>query len=395
MAVLAVVSLSVLVGAGSSATTSAAGSVRAPAAAPAENPWLSRRVLSIAHAGGENEAPHETLFAYKRAASLGTDVLEMDVRLTGDDVLVVHHDDTVDRTTDGTGRVDEKTYAELFALDHGYKFTPDRYACDDCPLDQYIYRGVRTGDEAPPPGYEADDFTIPTVEKLFTTFPDALLDIEIKQSGADGQAAADELARLIAAYGRADRTVVVSFDQATVDYFASVAPEVATSPGTDGVTAFFLDRQPQPQHQILQVPPEYDFGGTKVTVVTKEFVDDAHAAGLAVWVWFQGRSQENAEFYEEMIDLGVDGILGAAPQVARDTIDRLGVGWDDSDPQPAPAPTPSPSPSPTPSPAPGPSPAPTPAPAPPGPGGSSQSSPSATSGASPARPVSGSPDYTG
>ncbi len=304
------------------------------------NPWLTRRVLSIAHAGGEIEAPHETLFAYKRADALGTDVLEMDVRSAGDGTLVVHHDETVDATTNGTGRVDAMTYAQLFALDHGYTFTPDRWSCGSCPLDEYVYRGVRTGDKAPPAGYEADDFTIPTVEKMFTTFPDALMDIEIKQSGAAGRVAADELARLIDQYGRADRSVVVSFDQATVDYFSSIAPDVATSPGTDGVTTFFLDRKPQPQHQILQVPPTYDFGGTPVTVVTKEFVDDAHAAGLAVWVWFNGRSQENAEFYEEMIGLGVDGILGAAPQVARDTIDRLGVAWDGTDPVPPPGPTP-------------------------------------------------------
>lgn len=381
LAVLAVVGLAVPAATASSATPSTLGGPRSPAAAPEENPWLSRRVLSIAHAGGENEAPNETLFAYKRAAALGSDVLEMDVRLTGDDVLVVHHDDTVDRTTDGTGRVADKTYDELFALDHGYKFTPDRSACDDCPLDQYTYRGVRTGDTAPPPGYEADDFTIPTVEKIFDTFPDALLDIEIKQSGADGQAAADELARLIDVYGRADRTVVVSFDDAIVDYFASVAPDVATSPGTDGVTAFFLDRQPQPEHRILQVPPEYDVGGTTVTVVTQEFVDDAHTAGLAVWVWFNGRSQENAEFYEQMIDLGVDGILGAAPQVARDTIDRLGVGWDPSDPEPPPSP--------------GPEPSPEPAPAPPAPAGPTGTPPSSPTGAPPAQPVSGSPDYTG
>lgn len=298
------------------------------------NPWLHRRVLSIAHAGGENEAPHETLFAYKRAHALGTDVLEVDVRLTGDGVLVVHHDADVDATTDGTGLVADQTYAELFALDHGYKFTPDRWSCGDCPVEEYVYRGVRTGDRPPPAGYVADDFTIPTLATVFDTFPDAYVDIEIKESGEPARAAARALAELVTERGLEDRVVVVSFDQAIVEYVRTLLPEVATSPGVDGVQQFFFDRKPQPDHQILQVPPTYDLGGTTVEVVTKEFVDDAHEAGLAVWVWMNGREQENAEFYDRLLDLGVDGILGAAPSVAREVIDRRGLAWDGTDPVP-------------------------------------------------------------
>lgn len=305
-----------------------------PAGAQPDNPWLHRRVLSIAHAGGENEAPHETLFAYKRAHALGTDVLELDVRLTGDEVLVVHHDADVDATTDGTGLVADKTYAELFALDHGYKFTPDRWSCGDCPEADYVYRGVRTGTTPPPAGYVADDFTIPTVATLFETFPDALFDIEIKESGEPARAAARALAELIEAYGVEDQVVVVSFDQAIVEYVGTLLPDVDTSPGVAGVQQFFFDRKPQPDHEILQVPPTYDLSGTEVTVVTKEFVDDAHEAGLAVWVWMNGREQETAEFYADLLALGVDGILGAAPSVARQVIDDAGLAWDGTDPTP-------------------------------------------------------------
>lgn len=311
----------------------AVGSTAAPAD-PRANPWLNRRVISIAHAGGENEAPHETMFAYKRAAALGTEVLELDVRLTGDGVLVVHHDATVDATTNGTGRVDAKTYDELFALDHGYKFTEDSWSCGSCPVEDYIYRGIRIGDKAPPAGYTAEDFTIPTVEQMFTTFPGAFLDIEIKESGETAKAAGRELARLIDLHDRAERTIVVSFDQAIIDYYLTIQPEVWSSPGTEGVQTFFFDRKPQAAHQILQVPPTYNLDGTIVDVVTPEFVADAHKAGFAVWVWMNGRSEENAAFYEELIDMGVDGILGASPAVARQVIDQMGVGWDGTDPAP-------------------------------------------------------------
>ena len=277
------------------------------------NPWLDRRVLAIAHAGGEDEAPHETMYAYKRAAALGVEVLECDVRLTGDDVLVVHQDDTVDATTDGTGRVDEKTYDELFALDHAYKFTPYQWSCGDCPEEDYVLRGVRTGAAPAPSGYTAEDFTIPTAESLFTTFPNLFLDLEIKQTGEDGQRAADALIELVKAHDAADRVIFVAFDDEIVQYVRDHYPEAITSPGLSGVTDFYVNRLPQPQHAILQVPPTY----SGIQLVDQKFVDDAHAAGLAVWVWRDTKEQQSDEFYQQLVDWGVDGILSARPSVAR------------------------------------------------------------------------------
>jgi glycerophosphoryl diester phosphodiesterase len=294
-----------------------------PSRAQEVNPWLERRVLAIAHAGGEDEAPHSTPYAFKRAAALGVEVLEGDVRLTADGVLVVHHDATVDATTDGTGRVDEMTYTELFALDHGYRFTPYRWSCGDCPAEDYVFRGVRTGSTPPPAGYGPEDFTIPTAESMFTTFPDLFLDLEIKESGEPARRAADALIALVKKYEAADRVVFVSFDDEIVQYVRDRFPDAITSPGLDGVTDFYLTRQPQPAHRILQVPPTY----SGIQVVDQTFVDDAHAAGLAVWVWMDTKEQESAEFYQQLLDWGVDGILGSRPSVARQLIDDNGLTW--------------------------------------------------------------------
>src|SRR5687767_9195309 len=101
--------------------------VAAPIAAPvqarvADNPWLERRVLNIAHQGGEIEAPSNTLFALKTAKEKGADVLEIDVHATADRELVVLHDDTVDRTTNGTGRVDGMTLEQIKQLDAAHWF---------------------------------------------------------------------------------------------------------------------------------------------------------------------------------------------------------------------------------------------------------------------------------
>ena len=97
------------------------------------------------------------MYAFTEAALAGADVLEMDVMLTADGVLVVQHDDTVDRTTEGTGQVSTFTYDELAALDNAYWFTPDCGTCTDQPAEAYVHRGVRTGVVAPPAGFTADD----------------------------------------------------------------------------------------------------------------------------------------------------------------------------------------------------------------------------------------------
>ena len=80
------------------------------------NPWLDRRVLNMAHQGGEIEAPSDTMFAFKTALDKGADVLEMDVHATADGEIVVLHDATVDRTTNGTGRVDQLTLEQIRQL---------------------------------------------------------------------------------------------------------------------------------------------------------------------------------------------------------------------------------------------------------------------------------------
>ncbi|MCU0269018.1 MAG: hypothetical protein MUF83_10250 [Acidimicrobiales bacterium] len=293
------------------------------AGATPDNPWLQRRVLVIAHAGGENEAPHETMFAYERAAALGAEVLEGDVRLTKDGVLVVHHDADVDATTDGTGLVADKTYAELFALDHGYKFTPYRWSCGDCPEADYIYRGVRTGAKPPPAGHTPEDFTIPTARQLFEQFPDAWIDLEIKESGEAARRAADALIALIEEFDAADRTIVVSFDQPTVDYVRQQLPEAITSPGVAGLTDWFLGGAPLTGHAILQVPPSF----SGIPVVSPELVQRAHAEGLAVWVWMNEGEQESAEYYQQLLDWGVDGLLVARPGLARQVVDDAGLRY--------------------------------------------------------------------
>ena len=309
----------------------AAGGGASPPPGP-DNPWLSRRVVGLAHAGGEDENPHSTLYAFGQATKVGATMLDMDLQITSDGVPVVMHNDTVDRTTNGTGTVSDMTFAQVHALDAAYWFTADCWACSGRPVGDYLYRGIRTGGKPPPPGYTADDFGVPSLEEVFQRFPDAYFDIEIKDDGAQVPELAQKTADLIHQYGMSKRVVIASFGQPGMDVFRAAAPDVATSGTLDEVQAFFLQGTVPAHAQVLDVPPFYDLNGTKITIVSPAFVDKAHKAGLAVWVWMDSDDEQNADFYGQLLDMGVDGLNASRPSVMMDLLRSRGVAWDPNAP---------------------------------------------------------------
>lgn len=279
--------------------------------AAVDDDWNHRRPLVISHAGGDLESPHSTIYAMRRAIEAGTDVLEMDLRLSSDGVIMIQHDDTVDRTSNATGPVSNYTAAQLQALDNAYWFVPDCWSCHDRPDAEYTLRGIRTGAVAPPSGFSPDDFGVTTLANVVATFPDRVLDVEIKD-GPGGYATADALAAFIATHGPSSRYVVASFDDNILAYFKGLAPDVATSPGLSAMTEWFLARGPFPGHRVMQVPPTYG----DITVVTPQFVADAHAEGIAVWVWFNGNDDDVPAVWNELLDMGVDGLVTGKPRQA-------------------------------------------------------------------------------
>lgn len=267
-----------------------------------------RAVANLSHAGGDFESPHSTMYAMKRAAAAGVDVLDMDLRLSGDGVIMVQHDDTVDRLTANTGPVTSFTAAQLQAMDNAYWFVPNCWSCHSEPAGSYALRGVRTGGVPAPIGFSADDFGIATLDQVVTAFPDKRYNVEIK----DGIPGADALAAYIATHGPADRWVVVAFDATVMEHFRSIAPDVPVAPGVDTVTAWFGSRGPLPGYSYLEVPPMYG----AIEVVTPQFVADAHAAGLKVWVWFNGADDDVPAEWQRLLAMGVDGLDTARPAAA-------------------------------------------------------------------------------
>ena len=128
--------------------------VFAALAAPASaNPWLDRGPLNIAHQGGEHEVPSDTLYGFKTALPKGVDVLELDVHLTADGHVVALHDTTVDRTTNGSGTVEQMTLEQIKALDAAYWFVPGVGTSHSGAAADYAFRGIATGERPPPDGF--------------------------------------------------------------------------------------------------------------------------------------------------------------------------------------------------------------------------------------------------
>jgi glycerophosphoryl diester phosphodiesterase len=284
------------------------------------NPWLERRVLNIAHQGGEDEFPSNTLYAFRKAIRAGADMLELDVGATSDDQLVVMHDTSVDRTTNGTGLISEMTLREIQRLDAAYWFAPEGSSHYSHDLDPgaYRFRGVATGERQPPKGFKAADFRVPTLRSVMRAFPDTPINIEIKGRTKEEEPAeyvynAEVLGRALADTGR-DDLIVVSFQQPAVDHFHELAPRVGLAPGTPGVAGWILDgTAPGPGTVAIQIPITFEFGDTVLDVTTAETVSRTHQGGYAVHTWFGNLDVDGAETWRKLIDWCVDGIMTSHP----------------------------------------------------------------------------------
>jgi glycerophosphoryl diester phosphodiesterase len=257
---------------------------------PAEHPFFAQfehYPLVMAHQGGNGLWPDNTLYAFERAVDLGVDVLEMDIHSTADGVLVVIHDSTVDRTTDGSGALQDFTLPELKTLDAAHHWTPDE------------------GQTHP---YRGQGITVPTLEELFVAFPEMPMNIEIKQ--AEPSIAAP-LCRLIRDHDMVDKVLVVSFHKEATEEFRDVCPEVISGTTQNEVIALFalsklhLERAYGPAAGAAQVP-EYRSG---LHVITQRFVDAVHARRLQVHAWTVNEETD----MQRLIDLGVDGIITDYP----------------------------------------------------------------------------------
>ena len=266
-----------------------------PAPPPVSHPYFADlrpgAVENIAHGGGQGHAPPDTLEALKLADEMGADVLEIDLQLTKDGVLVLHHDDTLDRITDMKGPIAAKTWAELQQADSGYHTV----------INGQSFRGK--------------GIKIARLEQAFQQFPGRRWVIEIKN---DNEAASTRLCQLISQFDETNRVIVASFHDGAMKTFRKACPKVATAYSTGEVRLFLiashlrLSRFVHSPGVALQIPTH----AAGFDLTNRHFVETAKARGIKVQYWTINDPQE----MRMLIEANADGIM-------TDYVDRFQKAW--------------------------------------------------------------------
>lgn len=246
----------------------------------------AKRPLVFAHRGGAGLAPENTIAAFDRGLAEGADGFELDVRLSRDALVVVHHDRTLDRTTDLHGKVSSFTADDLARADAGHHFARG---------EARSFRGLGLG--------------VPTLAAVLARYRDHRLIVEMKQNSPELARAVVEVVRRA---GAVDRVCLGSFGRRVLRAARTHDPAVATSAAREEVRwALYRSWCRWPVSRVAyagyQVPETS--GGTRV--VSPRFVEDAHRSGLSVQVW-----TVNAEGdARRLLGWSVDGLITDRPDV--------------------------------------------------------------------------------
>ena len=286
------------------------------------HPFFGGAPLLVAHRGGAALAPENTMAAFRQAVDLwDADMLEMDVRLTADDRLVVLHDPTVDRTTDGTGPIRELSWADARALDAGFRFRAPR--APDGPPERAADRANRDSPADVHPrgrsrhGFRGAGLRIPLFAEVLEALPEVRIIVEPKAPEAAGPLVAE------IRNARAEHRVLVGAEHESTRVGARgyAGPWGASR---RQATVFWVlhhlgvaGRWHVPAADAFQLP---EWSG-RFRAVTPRLVRAAHAANMPVHVW----TVDDADDMRRLLAWGVDGIMTDRPdRLARVLADVAG-----------------------------------------------------------------------
>jgi glycerophosphoryl diester phosphodiesterase len=251
--------------------------------------------VNLAHRGASALAPENTIEAFRLAVGAGAGGLELDVHMTRDGQIVVIHDPTVDRTTNGSGTVSEMTFDELRGFDAGYDFGPN-----GGPTRPYRGQGVR----------------VPALGEVLEEFPGVPVNIEIK-AGTPG--IEETVLEVLREADSAGRVLVVSTPHAIVKRFRKISGgHVSTGASRWEIGVFYvasrlhLERLLRPAYDALQVPLWH----RGIPVVIPRFIRAAHSRSLRVDAWTINQAEE----MRRLLDLGVDVIMTDRPDTLADVL---------------------------------------------------------------------------
>jgi len=239
------------------------------------------------HRGASGEAPENTMVAFERALAYGVPYLEMDCHATHDGEIVIHHDDTLERTTDSPRPISELRFAELERVDAGFRFTAD---------------GGRTFP------FRGAGVRVPRLGEVLAAFPHARVNLEVKQAEPP---IAEEVVRIVRRARAESRLLLAAEDEAVLAKVRALDPGTALGSSLVDVVEFVragaegrLDSF-APRGHALQVPTH----ALGRPLVTADFLRAAHARGLEVHVWTINEPDE----MRRLLALGVDGVMSDFP----------------------------------------------------------------------------------
>jgi glycerophosphoryl diester phosphodiesterase len=250
--------------------------------------YLDAPPLALAHRGGagvpDNVGIENSVAAFAHAYRMGYRYFETDVRLSADGVVFAVHDETLERLTGSTRAVADMTAAQL--------------------------RSELLDGREP----------LVSLDDLMDEFGDAKFNVDVKSDDV-----VEPMCQLVKRRGAFDSACLASFSAARLKQIRAFEPQIATSAGPAEVAAFrllpgFAARRIASAPVALQVPERRG----PITVVTRGFVQRAHAAGVQVHVW----TVDDEASIERLLDLGVDGIVSDRTDILKQVLVRRGV-WKD------------------------------------------------------------------
>ena len=263
------------------------------------HPVLERlsKPVTIAHQGGNKIYPDESLLAFTNAINMGIQVIEFDIHRTKDGIIVINHDQTIDRLTNGTGLIREMSWVELQQIDGAYNWSPDGLT--------YPYRGK--------------GIKILSLIEMMDTFPQQVYDIEIKQHDPPLE---KDLCDLLRKYGvAADQAIVASFRDETLARFHDICPEVAISlPVNQGTVLYILSRigleRLLPLDAVVaQLPTTFSTKLGKLEL-DRRYIEAFSKGDRQVWVWTVNDSIE----MKRLVKMGAHGIITDRPDILMDFV---------------------------------------------------------------------------
>lgn len=259
--------------------------------------WRLRVPGIAAHRGGRSVGPENTIIGILAGLSAGATHIEVDVRGTADDVPVIMHDETAERTCLEDVEIEDATLEEVKRL-------------DPCALWSQ-HAGIATGEHDPPNGHHRSWYEVPTLSEILATFPGVPLILDLKET-----APAEPIAEVLKhGWRRPEDIIVGGFDDDVIDALVEHLPDLPRTPGREGTEAFYSGQEVDVDAII--VPTEHE----GIELVDPGIIELAHEQGKAFWVW----TVNEADVARELMDLGVDGIITDEPgKMSDERIRRMG-----------------------------------------------------------------------